>query len=172
MEDQQVLQNLDSLWFFATVFSNRTPPPPPPPPPPVVQKPTQNDFVEPPGGEIATPIFQNQQNVGEERNIVDEKTNETGGGLGLIITEERRKSRGRRWGCLGQRRKIVGEMDLSDAVKEICECWLLEQRIGGGNQYQRGRRKMKKKKMPPFEDSMAMKEHIRSWAFAVACIVR
>ncbi|XP_038895160.1 uncharacterized protein LOC120083464 [Benincasa hispida] len=164
MEGQQVLENWDSLWFFATVFSNRTPPPPPPP---VVENPTQNDFVEPPGEEIATPLTPNEQN-----NVGDEKKIENGGGFGIKTEEkeQRRKNRGRRCWGLEQRRKIVGEMDLSYAVKEICECWLFEEtRIGGGNQYQR---KKKTKKMPPFEDSMAMKEHIRSWAYAVACTVR
>lgn len=167
MEGQQVLENLDSLWFFATVFSNRAPPLPSPPPP-AVEKPTQNGFVEPPAEEIAIPITQIEQN-----DVGDEKKIENGGGVGIKTEEKeekRRKNRGRRCWSLEQRRKIVGEMDLSYAVKEICECWLFEEmRIGGGNQYQR---KKKTKKMPPFEDSLAMKEHIKSWAYAVACTVR
>lgn len=82
MEGQQVLENLDSLWFFATVFSNRAPPLPSPPPPPV-EKPTQNGFVEPPAEEIATPITQIEQN-----DVGDEKKIENGGGVG-IKTEEK-----------------------------------------------------------------------------------
>ncbi|KAA0057057.1 uncharacterized protein E6C27_scaffold96G002450 [Cucumis melo var. makuwa] len=147
MEGQQVFENFDSLWFFSTVFSNRTPP--------VVEKPIQNDFVEPLGEEIATPITRNEENdVGEEKEMETEE-----------MEEKRRKNRGRRsWGLEQRRKFVVGEIDLSYAVKEICECWSFEvMRIGGGK---------KTKKMPSFEDSMAMKEHIRSWAYAVACTVR
>ncbi|XP_011657601.1 uncharacterized protein LOC101209234 [Cucumis sativus] len=147
MEGQQVLENFDSLWFFATVFSNRTPP--------VVGKPIQNDFVGSLGEEIATPITRN-----EENNVCEAKEMET-----EEREEKRRKNRGgRSWGLEQRKKFIVGEIDLSYAVKEICECWSFEEmRIGGGE---------KTKKMPSFEDSMAMKEHIRSWAYAVACTVR
>lgn len=151
-ENQQLLQNFDSLWFFTSVFSTTTPPSPPPP---SVGNSTQTIAVEPPEEEIATPIFQKQRNTElEEQRIEEMKTEEK--------EEKMRKCK---------RRKFVGEiMDLNYAVKEICECnnWLVfeEKSTWKGNYEQR------KKKMPAFEDSMAMKQHIKSWAYAVACTVR
>ncbi|KAG7012490.1 hypothetical protein SDJN02_25242, partial [Cucurbita argyrosperma subsp. argyrosperma] len=53
-------------------------------------------------------------------------------------------------------------VDVSYSVKEICECWVVQERI----------RNEWKKKVCGYEDSTIMKEHIRLWAYAVASTVR
>lgn len=94
--------------------------------------------------------------------------------------EERRKMRRRRRSrrskrSMKQRREILGELDsLCFDGNEVCESWMLEgncgyyykqSSFGGGDQH-------KYKILPPFDDNTAMKEHIKYWAYAVACTVR
>ncbi|XP_022140112.1 uncharacterized protein LOC111010848 [Momordica charantia] len=156
MNGCKVIENLDSLWFFGTTA-------------PAIQElenPTLND-VE--GEEIATPMRENNNAVLEDQDGGFGFGCETKTEVEISTKEEKRRSRSRirrsSCSCLRQRRKILGEIDLNFVVKEISECWMFEEQRIRGEVY-------KKKKMPPFEDSMAMKEHIRSWAYAVACTVR
>ncbi|KAF5736254.1 hypothetical protein HS088_TW14G00392 [Tripterygium wilfordii] len=63
------------------------------------------------------------------------------------------------------RRKVFGEGDeLGFESKLVYEYGSLTCGFGGEND--------RLVKMPPLNDGMAMKEHLKSWAHAVACAVR
>ena len=83
-----------------------------------------------------------------------------------------RRSRSKKRG-LECRRKILGESDIclheeisepDYACVDLGNFWCIDIKYGGLYDHY--------KKMPPIDDNMAMKEHLRSWAFAVACSVR
>ncbi|XP_060671253.1 uncharacterized protein LOC132803066 [Ziziphus jujuba] len=86
--------------------------------------------------------------------------------------ETRKKRRKRCKKTMKQRRKILGELDLCSDGKQV---WMLDGNCGGGycnGSFGSAEFCKYNYKMPPFHDNMAMKEHLKYWAYAVACTVR
>lgn len=165
------MESIDSLWFYSNVFCSRT---------------TVSDL----GAANSTPIEHVEEPVVEEvlkpvSPIVQNHNNESESEAGDLIpvrprcaevaeameyycpspreTEQRRRRRSRsKRGLQRNRRKILGELDLGVPVKaEVSGSnWiLLEENWGYNNQFN-------------LSDNMAMKEHLKTWAYAVACTVR
>lgn len=166
------MESIDSLWFYSNVFCSRT---------------TVSDL----GAAISTPIEDVEEPVIEQvlkpvSPIVQDHKNESESEAGNPIPvtprcaqvaeaveyycpsprekeqrRRRRRSRSKR-GLQRNRRKILGELDLGFHAKaEVSGSdWiLLEENWGYNNQFN-------------LSDNMAMKEHLKTWAYAVACTVR
>ncbi|PON87255.1 hypothetical protein TorRG33x02_168910 [Trema orientale] len=167
MDCSVVVESLESLWFFSNVFSysssssqavgpisgEDTPP-----------KHVEETVTE----EISQPFSGNLQKRPNQSPLCAEKPVQVEPGEsdsaespspGSTVEGDKRTGRSRGKGkSLKCRRKTLGEMDFGFYGKEI-----LEEKYGG--LYDRY------KDMPPINDNMAMKEHIKSWAYTVACSV-
>lgn len=166
------MESIDSLWFYGNVFCSRT---------------TVSDL----GAANSTPIKHVEEPVIEQvlkpmSPIVQDHKNESESEAGNSIPvtprcaevaeaveyycpsprekeqrRRRRRSRSKR-GLQRNRRKILGELDLGVPVKaeDSGSNWiLLEENWGYNSQFN-------------LSDNMAMKEHLKTWAYAVACTVR
>lgn len=146
-----VSERLDSLWFFSNVFSTTT-----------KTTRTTTQVSEPVTEEVLKPVSENQRVV--------EPPEETRG----------RGKNGKRGRSRRKRRVVLADIDLgfSDISKkntkvssseygswfeENCRCF---QKLGWWCLYDHY------KNMPPLHDNIAMKEHLKSWAYAVACTVK
>jgi hypothetical protein len=173
MDGSLVMESLDSLWFFTNVFSPRKQP--------LLgsasdEIATDNHVKDSPKEELAqpnSPILQNQLNeLPTAENLVpimcpkcDEIEAQTVEPAEMELVEfqrsaqmqERRRTRRRSKRSLNQRRKnILGELD----VKDFSGSWMFVETC----QHQ--------SIMPSFNDNVAMKLHLKSWAYAVAGTVR
>lgn len=166
------MESIDSLWFYGNVFCSRT---------------TVSDL----GAANSTPIKHVEEPVIEQAlkpmsPIAQDHKNESESEAGNSIPvtprcaevaeaveyycpsprekeqrRRRRRSRSKR-GLQRNRRKILGELDLGVPVKaeDSGSNWiLLEENWGYNSQFN-------------LSDNMAMKEHLKTWAYAVACTVR
>ncbi|XVE51491.1 hypothetical protein DITRI_Ditri02bG0045400 [Diplodiscus trichospermus] len=75
---------------------------------------------------------------------------------------ERKRRRRKR-----SKRKVLGELDLGFHGNLASESSFSEETYGLSNFQSQDY-----SKMPPLNDGLAMKEHLKSWAYAVACTVR
>ncbi|KAH0985090.1 hypothetical protein GBA52_012267 [Prunus armeniaca] len=181
-------ETMDSLWFFSNVFfSSRATILGPIEP---VEEPVKEECSKP-----MSPIAQNQQkNSPPEAQMsvpLCPKCEEPESlKLDMEVVEyyyspsprstEKEKSRRRRRRSKRSvqqqrhRREILGELDelgLDDHVKEVISGswsssnWMVEGNCGYNQECQNNT-------MPSISDNMAMKEHLKSWAYAVACTVR
>jgi len=173
MDGSRVMESLDSLWFFTNVFSPRKQP--------LLgsasdEIATDNHVKDSPTEELAqpnSPILQNQLNelpTAEnlvpvmcpkcdeiEAQIVEPAEMELVEFQRSAQMQERRRTRRRSKRSLNQRRKnILGELD----VKDFSGSWMFVETC----QHQ--------SIMPSFNDNVAMKLHLKSWAYAVAGTVR
>ncbi|KAF3451286.1 hypothetical protein FNV43_RR07381 [Rhamnella rubrinervis] len=182
-DGSQVIESLDSLWFLSNVFSPTSP------------KPLQ-ELVFEKASEPTSQVLQNQQShesprctrCGELSAETEPEMWKPVDDMEVVVEmesprwtekEERKKMRRRRTRrskrSIKQSREILVELDwLCFDGNEVCETWILEgncgyyyeqSSFGGGDQN-------KYKILPPFDDNTAMKEHLKSWAYAVACTVR
>lgn len=175
-----VIESLDSLWFFSHVFSSSSTG--------TAQFPSfttdenassPEPFLEEPSKPISQTLVQIPDHQAQESPRcsrcgeletepemwkppinMEEETVESPKYWAAEQKEERRKKKSKR--CkrsTKQRRQILGELDL---------CFDGEENCGGF-----GSAECKYNyKMPPLDDNIAMKEHLKSWAYAVACTVR
>lgn len=160
MAGSRVMESLDSLWFFNNVLSPRKQ---------SLGSATDDEITtdnhvkeEPP--EPNTPILQNQLkelSSAAEIESQDVKPAEMGSPelQRSMEMKQRRRTRRRSKRSLIQRRKNVsGELDLS--VEDVTGCWMFVETC------------RHQSIMPSFNDTAAMKEHLKSWAYAVAVAVR
>ncbi|KAJ7947147.1 WD repeat-containing protein 53 [Quillaja saponaria] len=187
MDGSRVIQSLDFLWFFTNIFSPRndesvgsadneiTP---------------LNHAKELSNEEFCipiTPICLNQQNelasaenlitwcpkCGDFASEIDEKKvtpvdkEMLEFGRETEMEERKKKRRRRKKSGFNGKRKILGELELGFDVKEIYGSWMFEEAC----EYQRVA-SIHQTGMPPLSDDLAMKEHLKSWAYAVACTVK
>ncbi|CAK9148103.1 unnamed protein product [Ilex paraguariensis] len=180
MEGLNIVQGLDSLWFFGNILSQTT-----------------QSLVNSNNGEktpteshpkdttpstkspkSTTLVLENHQNQPPTEEAVIQKCPKCGNLAGEVEEssnddeeKERRKRRSYRRSKsagLNQTRKIERELDFGFDDNEVYGFWMREktkcgyERFGGQHHA----------KMPPFNDGMAMKQHLKSWAYAVACTVR
>ncbi|WCJ27236.1 hypothetical protein M5689_009000 [Euphorbia peplus] len=96
---------------------------------------------------------QNESGISETELVKKEEAE-------IVIPVKKEEKMSRRRKIRRMRRKILGEIDLGINYYE------LEQNLKccGTKQHFI--------KMPPLSDGMAMKQHLKSWAYAVACTVR
>ncbi|KAJ0081873.1 hypothetical protein Patl1_10471 [Pistacia atlantica] len=182
MDCSQFIDTLDSLWFFSNVLSSTTQQSGHASDEQTVQEEPENPIIK----------VEENQNLGQRCCVCGEFAPELEPQVlhlepvDLTKPEEKIKSRrsGRRKRrskrMLHERRKILGELDLGfdrnmDSDELSSKSWLFDfeettssgyQMFGSQVHYQMNM------KMPPLEDGMAMKEHLKSWAYAVACTVR
>ncbi|KAJ7968746.1 WD repeat-containing protein 53 [Quillaja saponaria] len=186
MDGSRVIQSFDSLWFFTNIFSPRN----------VDSVGSAADEITPlnhtkelPKGELCipnTPIFLNHQNELERAENLITRCPKCGDFAPELdaerITpvdmemlefgretekEERKRKRRRKRSGLIRKRMILGALELGFDVEDFSGSWLFEETC----QYQR-LASARQLGMPPMSDDMAMKEHLKSWAYAVACIVK
>ncbi|KAJ0016952.1 hypothetical protein Pint_10354 [Pistacia integerrima] len=178
MDCSQFIDTLDSLWFFSNVLSSTTQQSGHARDEQTVQEEPENPIIK----------VEENQNLGQRCCVCGEFAPELEPQVlhlepvDLTKPEEKIKSRrsGRRKRrskrMLHERRKILGELDLgfdrnmdSDDLSSKSLLFDFEETTSSGYQmfgsqvhYQMNM------KMPPLEDGMAMKEHLKSWAYAVA----
>ncbi|PRQ29219.1 hypothetical protein RchiOBHm_Chr5g0011501 [Rosa chinensis] len=175
--ERVIMESLDSLWFYSNVFCPRTP---------VwesgaasLTKRVQEEHVIEEVLKPALPIVEDHKNESESEAgslvPVTPRCAEVGithvDDVAEVVEyycpsprekEQRRKRSRSKRGLQRNRRRILGEIDLGFHVKaEVSGCdWIfLEENFGYKNQFN-------------LNDNMAMKEHLRTWAYAVACTVR
>ncbi|CAK7350387.1 unnamed protein product [Dovyalis caffra] len=229
MDVSELIESLESLWFFTNVVSsrtsharNRTQEESPQPMTPILQTSLQNhedspkpEFLTPKcpkcgdfaaeieehdGGkqtikieEVETPKPTKKNEDSPKPEFLTPKCSKCGDFAAEIEEhdadkqinkieevetpkptkkEEKRKRRQRR---RRSKRKILGELDLgfdsSNYYKLDYGFRVFEDKETRGYGMF-GRQLQHQGKMPPLNDGMAMKEHLKSWAHAVACTVR
>lgn len=166
MDGSRVMESLDSLWFFTNVFSPRKQPlgsasdvkDSPKEELPEPNSPTlQNQLNELPTAENLVPIMCPKCDENIEAQTVEPAEMELLEFQRSAEMQERRRTRRRSKRSLNQRRKnILGELD----VKDFSGSWMFVETC----QHQ--------SILPSFNDNVAMKLHLKSWAYAVAGTVR
>lgn len=177
MEGEKVMESLDCLWFFSNVMHA-----------PRTQltevHSTKEDLQEEIDEKVKTPsepieILETKRDVGFD------EVSKCGRNGGSRLRDEKENSEGRKVRKATKKRskKILQEtwpfptdnkdvnvndyeelgFDFRFDLSEICMM------IEG---YERFNGKRHGKMMPPLSDGMAMKKHLKSWAYAVACNVR
>ncbi|KAF8411067.1 hypothetical protein HHK36_003606 [Tetracentron sinense] len=186
MDGQMIIESLDSLWFFSNILSST--------PSNFTYisdgETTQSHLPESPKTdqpEPRTPILQKQQIQSPDSEILFQKSSKSSDvmmkldKMGVLETSEseQRRRRGKRSCKLSAegRGKSNGEQEFSQ-VQGLSDLgfYMIEVGLGLGRMEKTcgyGRSGSPSLlKMPPFTDGMAMKEHLKSWAYAVACTVR
>ncbi|OWM72973.1 hypothetical protein CDL15_Pgr001087 [Punica granatum] len=152
-----LIQSLDSLWFFGTVLSGGQ----------VVMgvatdqdKPTEAE----PGVNVEAKLETSGRKLCPECSgreglaAAEEKEGEKRSPSGEVRKKKKKKKKIRSKRCPfdWQRRKVLGELDLGcfDGGRRDRQLWLVVD------------------EMPPLSDGIAMKEHLKCWAYAVACTVK
>ncbi|XWS19729.1 hypothetical protein CRYUN_Cryun31cG0041300 [Craigia yunnanensis] len=164
----KVMESLDSLWFFnnvltLTTFQHKDHAAALDEDTVEEEEPSKHRIQGVPSTEILVPRYPNcgEIAVGIEQQIVQPvKMVE----FSKPTEKPERKRRRRR---KRSKRKVLGELDLGFHGNLASESSFSEETYGYSNfqsqQYT---------KMPPLDDGLAMKEHLKSWAYAVACTVR
>ncbi|EXB84040.1 hypothetical protein L484_005804 [Morus notabilis] len=141
----RVTESLDSFWFFSNVLSS-----------------TASETLvlfEPVTEEILKPVSETPSVAVVVVDEVGPAMSLENGGRGNDVKRGLRSKR--------KSRKILGEIDLGfdDIVRgtKFHYCGYC-QKLGCLYDHY--------KNMPPLHDNIAMKEHLKSWAYAVACTVR
>ncbi|TQD94681.1 hypothetical protein C1H46_019733 [Malus baccata] len=170
MDSSRFAESFDSLWFFGNVFSSK-------PMSPIVQ----NQRTEPPPvAEMSIPMCPK----GDEPETVEP------GSVQLVVeyydsqsqrstVKAKRRRRRRKKGLQRNKRKILGEFEMSgfdDRAEEVSygNFWSSNRTVDGNcgfNNQRFGKYPSANYGMPSISDKMAMKEHLKSWAYAVACTV-
>ncbi|RWV83312.1 hypothetical protein GW17_00055099, partial [Ensete ventricosum] len=160
--DEAVFHTWDSLWFFSNMLS--------PPSPVPKSADTSRPCVQ--QAEDCTPAADRRQE--SEGGATGEA--EISEAAGCNTTEHRRKQGKKRRHhrfCCNEKEQVKGLVEL--------QVWLLglrsnggvltASRTGGGFAHCDGTVRLRRCGMPPLADGLAMKQHLRSWAHAVACAV-
>lgn len=191
-DGSRVMESLDSLWFFHNVFSSTSSEPlllllrepvlddePAQPPPTSQNLQNQESPRCPRCGELSAeikpaemwkPVLEEDQEVVLEMEAPEKEERRQ------LRRRTRRRRRSKR--SAKQKREVLGELDLLCFDEyEVCETRMAEARSCGYYQNQIGTfgvcdQNKYYKLLPPFDDNMAMKEHLKWWAYAVACTVR
>ncbi|KAK8618508.1 hypothetical protein V6N13_132497 [Hibiscus sabdariffa] len=156
---KKFMENFESLWFFNNVLTLT---------PPLHQeeekKPSDSKILHDvlAAAEILVPRC---PNCGEIADVELEQRPEVQPVQAAEFARpERRKRGGRRRRRKRSKRKVLGELDLGFYGNLDSESSFSEETKGQCQYYYM--------KMPPLNDGSAMKEHLKSWAYAVACTVR
>ncbi|KAI6705422.1 hypothetical protein NL676_008384 [Syzygium grande] len=202
MEGSWGVESLDSLWFFGNVLSRARPSPSAAEAEETDEKggggggggePVKNQADGPEdeaGAARAKPVAQSGENSlprcpwcgnldagAAELSLGGMKSSavEAGGTPESAEEESTLKERMRRSKRRQRsRRTFRGELDLGCDGKDLSGfeenhfLWNYRQGFGAASEIQA----MKKKMLPPLSDGVAMREHLRSWAVAVACAVK
>lgn len=178
MEDLNLIENLDSLWFFANVFSSSITKPMS-----IVshEKSTKSDTPKSDPSEPTTPILQIHQTQIPIDDIVVEECPKCGhfeaenGELKETEQqkEKRIKKKRRLKSDFDTRRRVVNWLDFGFDLNEIDEfCMRMMMMDDDGKSKRCMYGGDDGKMMPSFSDEMAMREHLKSWAYSVACAVK
>ncbi|XVF87298.1 hypothetical protein PTKIN_Ptkin18bG0108400 [Pterospermum kingtungense] len=172
---KNVMENLESLWFFYNVLT-LTAYQPQDHASAIVED-TVEEEEEPPKSliqgvpstaHVLVPWCPNcgEIAVGIEQKVVEPvKMEET-----AKPTEKPERSRRRRRRRKRSKRKVLGELDLGFHGNLASESSFSEETYGCSNFQIQSQKHYTK--MPALNDGLAMKEHLKSWAYAVACTVR
>ncbi|KAK3206827.1 hypothetical protein Dsin_020873 [Dipteronia sinensis] len=207
MDGSQIIDNLDSLWFFSNVFSSST----------TTQE--QVGLGDQEEEEAAKPMNQVEENSQNDESLVkmchkcgefaaeieflkvvveglasktEEKKKELASSSSNSSSSRSRRRRRRRrnkrsYLLHDQRRQVFGDVGFYhngqiESHSHVESPWLLldddddddddKQDTASTFGYHDFHNMKMKMKMPPLNDGMAMKQHLKSWAYAVACTVR
>ncbi|OMO65421.1 hypothetical protein COLO4_31250 [Corchorus olitorius] len=183
---KEVIESLDSLWFFSNVLSFTKLEPKDDLATSAIDE--EDNIVKEEEEESKEKTQSNSQNLQNEAPPSSEnwvsircpKCGETGVEFGPVkevefaepkekqpeIRRRRRSKRRKR-----SKRKVLGELDFGFHGGNLdSESWFSEE--SNINGYGNFETQQQYTKMPPLNDGLAMKEHLKSWAHAVACTVR
>ncbi|KAF8026384.1 hypothetical protein BT93_F3003 [Corymbia citriodora subsp. variegata] len=156
----RAVESLDSLWLFSNVLSRSRPLPPA----------AEAEETEEKEGEGEEPV-KNQASGPEEEaarakplGATTSSTKEAVGTPGSAEEESKLKERMGRSKRRQRRKRMFHERRRRE------NRFLVDRRRRPGLGVASGVRAMQK--MPPLSDGIAMREHLRSWAIAVACAVK
>ncbi|KAJ1426146.1 hypothetical protein SESBI_10532 [Sesbania bispinosa] len=164
MDASRVTQCLDSLWFYTNILTRTNHP-----------LPSLTDQFEPHFQKPITPLLLLNQKHDESQKVgnlchrvgeissASEEVVRVMPGQSERKTERRKRRKWKKYGKNGKN-EILGGLDLGFDVKEV----------RGFLKFQKGSYKyqMQQTEIPPFDDDVAMKQHLKSWAYAVACSVK
>ncbi|XP_039038399.1 uncharacterized protein LOC120175921 [Hibiscus syriacus] len=157
----KVVESLESLWFFNNVLTL-----------PSFEHKGHHGFA------LHEDTVEEEEEEEEEEESSKPKIQETeilvprcpkcgeiAAGVEFAKPTEKRKRRRRR----RSNRKVLGELDLGLHCKLAYESSFSEENIARPIPNSETPRYTK---MPPLNDGLAMKQHLKSWAYAVACTVK
>ena len=188
MDGSRVTHSLDFLWFYTNVLTCTDEPVASSTdqcsPSTIAEEPPKSDLQKP-----NTPlILLNQQQHDESQHAehFTPRCHRCGEIVSSALEEDRvmmhgdsemvkslketkrrdRRKRRNKWNKSGLNgvEVILGGLDLGFDVKEVSGFLKFQEE---SYEYQ-----MLKTKLPPFDDDVAMKQHLKSWAYAVACTVK
>lgn len=177
MESEKILESLDSNWFFSSVFK------PPSFPSCNLEEPHELKQPEPniqihhpqPIMPLSTQLQPQPISDASTQVLQEEPCGMDQTGTGKRIRKQGSKRRGYSV-CMQECEEIQGSMELGFVLREVGTNGRLVsdvQRLGRTRYWvETSRSPAFHCKMPPYGDGMVMKEHLRSWAHAVACTVR
>ncbi|KAK7815910.1 hypothetical protein CFP56_000969 [Quercus suber] len=190
MDGPWVIESLDSLWFFTNIFAPKNKSLDSASDGIDTQEHVNDESSKEESSEPISPILQhhpdelpNDENLDPMCTKCGEFADEIEPQMANHVEdevielkmsaekEERRKTRRRSKRGLSHRRKILGELDLCLDVEEVSMFSMFKETCGYRNQ-SFGDQHRNKNLMPSFNDNVAMKEHLKYWAYAVACTVR
>ncbi|KAG2410236.1 uncharacterized protein HKW66_Vig0009010 [Vigna angularis] len=154
MDGSRVAQTLDSLWFYTNIFAYTHHPLTDQFPPSINAKESpQRDLQKP-----FTPLLVNQQDEHRNAETLTPDCHKFGGISSEPGRERRKRERRKRrkWNKLG-----------NNVVDERVDLWFdkLEEE---SYKHHEMLDVQQRTKMPPLDDAVAMKKHLKSWAYAVA----
>ncbi|KAG5029518.1 hypothetical protein D0Y65_012453 [Glycine soja] len=164
MDGSRVAQSLDSLWFYTNILTCRDEPEAS-----LVESAPLIQAKECPKRDLQKPITplqhesQNVENLSPRCHKFEEVMKTM---VPSRETKKRETRKRRKWHKLGlyETNVVHGGLDLRfDFDVFDVESW----------EYQIQMLNIQRQtKMPPFDNDVAMKQHLKSWAYAVACTVR
>eukprot|EP00268_Persea_americana_P053799 TRINITY_DN6122_c0_g1_i1.p1 TRINITY_DN6122_c0_g1~~TRINITY_DN6122_c0_g1_i1.p1 ORF type:complete len:178 (+),score=33.68 TRINITY_DN6122_c0_g1_i1:76-609(+) len=177
MENEKILESLDSNWFYSSVFKPPSFPSCNLEDPHELKQPEPNIQIHQPQPILSLssqlqpqPISDASTQVLQEEPCGMEQT-----GTGKRISKAGSKRR-RRSVCIQECEEIKGSMELGFVPIEAGTDGRMFSdvlRLGRTRYWvETSRNPTFHCKMPPYGEGMVMKEHLRSWAHAVACTVR
>ncbi|URD96187.1 hypothetical protein MUK42_32169 [Musa troglodytarum] len=161
--DEAVFHTWDSLWFFSNMLS---------PPSPI-----------PKSADISHPCVQKAKDCTPAADRCQESEAGTAGEAGIseaagYNTMEHRRKQGKKRRnqrfCCNEKEQVKGLAELEVWLRGLSSNGgvLTASRSGGGFAHCDGNVRLRRCGMPPLADGLAMKQHLKSWAHAVACTVR
>lgn len=192
MDGSRVTQSLDSLWFYTNILTCRLQPSVASltnqfEPSIHANEPPKRDHLQKPN----TPLFPlNHSHQNAEKMTPRCQLGEISSAFEEVGSSEMvRKSSGRETEKSRERRKrrkwkkfgvngtkmILGGLDLGFNVKEVSGFLKFQESSSSSSPHNRRYQLLstqQQAKLPPFDDDVAMKQHLKSWAYAVACTVK
>ncbi|KAM7530479.1 hypothetical protein LguiB_033889 [Lonicera macranthoides] len=180
MEDLNLIESVDALWFFANVFSSSIAKPMSIVSDDHDEESRKSNTPKSDPSKPTTPILEiHQTHIPIDDIVVEESPKcgdfaaENGELKETEQQEEKRIKKKRRVKSdFDTRRRVVNWLDFGNEIDEFCMRMMMMDDDGKSTGCIYGNDGKIMGTMPSFSDEMAMREHLKSWAYSVACAVK